>query len=326
MNLDDFSEKAKMIDKVLGSAISGNIPNLHDAMNYHLVTGGKRIRPLLAIMTCEALGGSEEQVLPFAAACELLHNWFLIHDDLEDCDIVRRDKPAVWVKYGMPHAINIGDYMAHKVFELILKSKEKGVKDEIIVKLFRETTEACLMTAEGQAMDMNMRNNNHPTEEEYLETIKHKTARYLTMPIVGGAIIAVRTDLTEKLVEFGMHLGLAFQVSDDILDLTEGKGRGETGRDIKEGKRSLLVVHCLNNCSKEEREKLLHILNKPVNETTHEDALYAKSLFEKYGSIKYAQEKAEQYSEKAKAIADSMPAKLRDVLYFFADYIVKRDK
>lgn len=326
IDINKFSEKAKLIDEELNDALRGDVPNLNDAINYHMGTGGKRIRPLLAIMACEALGAPVEQIIPFASACELMHNWFLVHDDIEDGDTVRRDKPSVWVKYGVPHAINVGDYMAHKVFELILKSKEKGVEDGMIVKLFKETVETALETAEGQALDINLRKNNSPSENEYLESIRRKTARYLTMPIIGAAIISRKDDLINDLVKFGTELGIAFQITDDILDLTEGKGRGETGRDIKEGKRSIMIVNCLSKCEKDEKEKILNILNKPATETTDEDIRYAKSLLEKYGSIKYAREKAEHHSEEAKAVADSMPPKLKEVLHFFAEYIVKRKK
>ncbi|MBI4162787.1 MAG: polyprenyl synthetase family protein [Candidatus Aenigmarchaeota archaeon] len=326
MNLDAFADKIMLVDNVLNESLRGEVPNLHDAIEYHMSTGGKRIRPLLAIMTCEALGGSVEQAVPFAAACELTHAWLLVHDDFQDGDRVRRNKPAVWVKYGAPHAVNIGDYMAHKVFQLILKCSYAGVKDAVVMKLINEAVETTLVTAEGQAMDMNLRANDSPTEEEYTKMVSAKTGRYLTMPIKGGALIAGIEYLSSRIAEFGTQLGLAFQITDDILDLTEGKGRGETGRDIKEGKRSMMVVHCIGKCTKDEREKLLQILNKPVEETTNDDVLYAKSLFEKYGSIKYAQEKAEHYSDKAKQIADSMPPKLREVLHFFADYIVKRKR
>lgn len=326
MNIEDFSDKTALIDKELDSALKGSIPNLHDAMHYHMGTGGKRVRPLLAILTCEALGGMEKQVVPFAAACELLHNWFLVHDDIEDGDRIRRNQPTVWVKYGMPHAINVGDYMAHKVFELLLKCKEHGASDAIISKLFKEVVDTTLRTAEGQAMDMNMRNSNSPTEDEYMKMVMGKTGRYLIMPIMGGAIIAGREDLSDKLIEFGKHIGPAFQIRDDVLDMTEGKGRNEIGRDIKEGKRSIMVVHCLQKATKQEKEELLDILNKPAEETNENDVDYAKSLFEKYGSIKYAQEKAEYLAEKAKDASAQLPEKLRQIMDFFADYIVKRKK
>jgi len=326
MRIEDFSDKTALIDKEIESVLKGSTPNLHDAMHYHMSTGGKRVRPLLAILTCEALGGLVEKVVPFAAACELLHNWFLIHDDIEDGDKIRRNQPTVWVKYGMSHAINTGDYMAHKVFELILRCKERGVDDTTITKLFRETVDTTLCTAEGQTMDMNMRSSNSPTEEDYMKMVMGKTGRYLIMPMMGGAIIAGREDLADKIIEFGKCIGPAFQIRDDILDLTEGKGRNEIGRDIKEGKRSMMVVHCLQKATKLQKEKLLGVLNKPIEKTTNDDVIYAKSLFEKYGSIEYATKRAEELAEKAKDVSAQLPEKLQQIMDFFADYLVKRVK
>jgi geranylgeranyl diphosphate synthase type I len=291
-----------------------------------MAAGGKRLRPLLAIMTYEALGGKDDKILPFAAACEVLHNWLLVHDDIEDGDKVRRDKPTVWVKYGLAHGINIGDFMAHKVFELILMSKEKGLSDDVVFRLLKAMTDTALRTSEGQALDMNLRNNINPTEKEYLESAIGKTARYLTVPMIGAAIVSGNDKLIPKLIEFGTYLGPAFQIADDILDLTEGKGRKEIGRDIKEGKRSILVVHCLSKCSKDEKTKLLSILSKPPEQTTDSDVTYVKKLFIKHGSIDYARKKADELTAKAKKTADSFNPKLREILYFFADYAVQRRK
>lgn len=319
-------EKGKLIDSVIEEVFKGDIHNLHDAIRYHMGTGGKRLRPLLAIVTYEALGGKDDKIVPFAAACEVLHNWILVHDDIEDGDRVRRDKPTVWVKYGLPHGVNVGDYMAHKVFELILKSSERGVSPENTFRLLRAMNETALRTAEGQTMDINLRASQNPTESQYLDMIIGKTAHYLTVPMVGGAILAKRDDLIPKLIEFGRSLGPAFQITDDVLDLTEGKGRGEVGRDIKEGKRSILVVHCLGKCSKDEKSKLLSILNKSPETTTEKEVLYAKSLFEKCGSIEYARSRTEEYTKKAKKVADGMPSKLRDILYAVCDYMLTRRK
>jgi geranylgeranyl pyrophosphate synthase len=319
-------EKGHLIDELLNEVLDGDIPNLHEAMRYHMGTGGKRLRPLLAITSYEALGGRDDKILPFAAACEVLHNWLLVHDDIEDGDRVRRSQPTVWVKYGLAHGVNTGDYMAHKVFELILKTADYGVKDDAIFRLLKAMNETALRTAEGQAMDINLRSSTNPSEQEYLSSVIGKTAHYLTVPIVGAAILAKNNELIPKIIEFGACLGPAFQIADDILDLTEGKGRGEIGRDIKEGKRSLLAVHCLNNCNSTEKKKLLMILGKPPEKTTKNEVLYIRDLFLKCGSISYAKAKAGEYAAKAKAVADEMPPKLRDVLYFFTDYAVHRKK
>jgi geranylgeranyl pyrophosphate synthase len=319
-------EKARLIDREIERVFpKEGVPNLNEAVWYHMGTGGKRLRPLLAIMTCEALGGKTDQIAPFAAACEVLHNWFLVHDDIEDGDKVRRDKPALWVKYGLAHGINAGDYMAQKVFELILLSQRKGVEEGKVFRLLEEMVKTSVKTAEGQTLDINLRDNKHPSEKDYMDMVTGKTAHYLTVPMVGGAIVANREDIIPYLIEFGSCIGPAFQIIDDVIDLTEGKGRGEIGRDVKEGKKSILVIHCLSKCSEEEKEKLLEILNKQPDDTTDEDVLYAKHLFEKHGSIEYARHKADQLKEKALNAVKKMP-ELQEILEFFAEYLVKRRK
>lgn len=268
--------RGRAIEKELEKAIPRKgTPNLNDAVWYHMDSGGKRVRPVLAILTCEALGGDTYKVMPFAAACELLHNWLLVHDDIEDGDRMRRDKPALWVKYGMAHGINVGDFMSLKVVELVLNS---SLDEKTKLALFGEIAETCVKTAEGQTMDMNLRSQRNPGEKDYMKMIELKTAWYLTLPMVGGAIVAGRTDLVPKIKEFGMKVGPAFQIADDLLDLTKGKGRGEIGSDVKEGKRSIMVVHCSSKSSGDERKRLFGVLDKTRENTTKEDIKYVKAL------------------------------------------------
>jgi len=303
------------------------VKNLNDAVWYHLDTGGKRLRPALAILTYKALKGDAEKIIPFACACEILHNWFLIHDDIEDGDVIRRNKETVWKKYGLAHGINVGDYMSEKVYEFILSLKDRGFEDKTVMRLLKEVVFTSIKTAEGQTRDMNLRNNNNPTEEEYMKTVKEKTAYYMTMPIVGAAILAgIDDEMIERIKNIGMKIGPAFQITDDILDLTEGKGRGDIGSDIREGKRSILVVHCSRLCNDEEREKLFSILNKPREETTQEDVLYVKSLFEKYGSVDYAKDTAKKLIEEAKEEIKKLPPELSEIMEAFANYMIERKK
>lgn len=328
MDVEELSrEVAPSIEAQIESVLPKNgIPNLNEAIWYHLETGGKKLRPLIGLLTCESLGGKRGEMLPFAASCELLHNWFLVHDDIEDGDKMRRNKPSLWIKYGLAHGINTGDYMAHKVFELIMKSREHGVGDEKTMKLLNIMIITALKTAEGQAMDISLRDNNFPEEKEYLDMVIGKTGHYFTVPMTGACIIAGREDLVPVIIEFGKNLGPSFQITDDVLDLTEGKGRNEIGRDIKEGKRSILVVHCLQKCSEREKEKLISILNKPPEQTTEEDVNYVKGLFYIYGSIEYAKKRAEEFAAEAKRIANTLPPKTAFVLNLFSDYIIQRRK
>ena len=173
---------------------------------------------------------------------------------------------------------------------------------------------------------MNLRENDNPSEEEYMKMVEMKTAWYLTLPMVGGAIIAGKPDLAEKIREFGMRIGPAFQITDDLLDLTKGKGRGEIGSDIREGKRSIMVVHCCSQCTRDERERLFEILNRPREETTKEDVEFVKGLFEKYGSIEYAKNRARSLNEESRRITSEMPERLREILDEFAEYLVERKR
>jgi geranylgeranyl pyrophosphate synthase len=321
-------EYGPIIDREIASVFQDGIPNLQDAVEYHLGTGGKKVRPLLAILTYRALSKKNDiaPILPFAAACELLHSWLLVHDDIEDGDKVRRDKPALWVKYGLAHGVNVGDYMAHKVFELIISSRKNGVDNDRIIQLIHAITETALRTAEGQTMDINLRASSSPSESNYLDMVIGKTAHYLTVPMIGAVIVSGHEKLVSMLIEYGKALGPAFQITDDLLDLTEGKGRGEIGRDIKEGKRSILIIHCLDRCDSREKKELLKVLDKSPESTTNDEVLFVKGLLEKHGSIEYARERAEEYTATANQIANRAPTELREILHFFADYSVKRRK
>jgi geranylgeranyl pyrophosphate synthase len=157
-----------------------------------------------------------------------------------------------------------------------------------------------------------------------MRMIEMKTAWYLTLPMVGGAIIAGRQDLAGSIKEFGMKVGPAFQIADDLLDLTKGKGRGETGSDIKEGKRSMMVVHCVSRCGEDERKRLFEILDAPRGKTKRGDVEYVRRLFEKYGSLDYARGRARSLVAGSKNISSSLPRELREILDGFAEYLVER--
>ncbi len=316
-------EESEGIEQEIGKVIrKAGIPNLHDAVWYHLEAGGKRLRPALAILVCKALGGTREQALPFAAACELFHNWLLVHDDLEDGDEIRRNRPAVWKKYGMAHAINIGDYMSEKVYEILLDSK--GMDDKTMLRLLREVAIVGVKTAEGQAKELNLRQRPTFMEKDYFEMVELKTGLYLALPITGGAIIAGASEnMIASLKEYGRYLGPAFQITDDLLDLTRGKGRGEIGCDIKEGKRTLMAIHTLSKCSESERETLLEILGRKRSKTGTEDVNFAIGLYKQYYSMQYCSQKALDLANKAKQSVKHIP-ELYPLLSELADYMVNR--
>ena len=195
-----------------------------DGLNYQFATGGKRLRPALCLLSCELFGGAPTRALPFAMATEILHNFLLIHDDIEDGDVMRRDKKTLWAEIGVPNALNVADFMIARAYGLITESKLPG---DTSLRLCRAFSHVLQRTVEGQALDINLRGEASVNLEPYYRIATLKTAYYLALPWVGGAMVAgAEEDSLEPLWKLGRRLGPAFQIRDDLIDLTEGKGRG----------------------------------------------------------------------------------------------------
>ncbi|RKY23114.1 MAG: hypothetical protein DRP79_09725 [Planctomycetota bacterium] len=295
-------------------------PHLNNAIRYHLATGGKRIRPVMCLLTCEQLGGEAERAVPFAVAAEILHNMFLLHDDVEDGDTVRRDRPTVWAEYGVANAVNCGDYMLARAYRVLADAYPGNAS---VFDLFTETLER---TIEGQALDINLRGPEHLSIEEYVRITELKTGYYLGFTMTGGAIIAgAARDVRSNLARLGRLLGPAFQIRDDIIDLTEGKGRGGMlGCDIREGKPSMLLASALAHCTLEEQSRLVGIMRKPREETTKDDVEWVIDLFNKYDALGFAQRYADDLIDQALHITDHVPFKDPEVIRSFFRHLSRR--
>ncbi|MDO8538311.1 MAG: polyprenyl synthetase family protein [archaeon] len=298
-------------------------PYLNDPIWHHMGGGGKRIRPAMCLMTCEALGGKTEDAMGFALATEILHNFFLLHDDIEDGDTMRRDIPTVWVKYGLSNGINSGDYMIPQAYKAILNSKIDSTKLKKMLDVFTMTYEK---TIEGQALDINSRAKENFSIEEYIKIITLKTSYYLVFTLVGGAIAAGADDkVIQKIWKLGENMGPAFQIRDDIIDLTEGKGRGgEIGCDIKESKPSILYAYVLNKANNEEKNKLLEIMKKERNAKTQQEVDWIIKLYKKYDAIEFAQNYADNLTKEAYKAIDEIPLKNKQIFHDIARFISER--
>ncbi len=297
---------------------------LSEGARYQLPSGGKRLRPALCLLACEGLGGNPDDALPFACASEILHNLFLLHDDIEDGDRLRRNRETLWVRYGIANAINIGDFMAAKAYLILLRSP---VSPAVLAEMVRVFSETYLTTTLGQALDINLRAASDLTVTRYLEIVSLKTARYLAYNMVGGALVAgAGPQVTARLWDLGEALGPAFQIQDDLLDMTAGKGRGgEIGCDIREGKPTLFLAHVLgSNVAEEERERLRATLAKPREETTAEDVAWTIALYERTGAVAFARRTAETLAAKAAACLEDLPFKNKRVFAEIARYVIAR--
>lgn len=300
---------------------------LYDAMEYVFSTGGKKLRSALCLLTCETLGGDSTKAISFATAIEIIHNASLVHDDLEDGDKIRRNLPTVWTKYGIPQGINIGDGLIFKAYECLLSSK-KFLSEEQVLKLAEMFTNSLVTLVEGQNMEFDFRNRDDVRKDEYVEMAEKKAGVLIGLSLSSGALIADKPDnLQSDLMEYGKKIGLAFQIRDDILNLfgknTEyGK---EIGNDIKEGKRTLIVIDCLNKCKDDEKEKLLQILKRERNKVTKDEVQFAIDLMEKYNSKESASNYAKEIINEANNILNKINNdKLKDVLNKLSNFMIER--
>jgi geranylgeranyl diphosphate synthase, type I len=313
------------IDQEIEKALANVDPfDLRDASQHLIMAGGKKLRPTLVILSCEAVGGDPTFALKTAAAMELIHTFSLIHDDIMDQDEKRRGKPAVHVLWGDPMAILAGDTLFSKAFETVLRSEENMVSSTRILPTLSIVVDSCIKICEGQALDMGFAQRLDVQESEYMLMIYKKTAALIGAATKAGAILGGGTpEQINALAEFGRLIGMAFQIQDDYLDVAsqeEDLGK-PVGSDIVEGKMTLLVVHALSKASIDDRNLLLSILQAGEEENVPR----ALEILEKYGSIHYAWEVAQKDVNQAKKllnVLEDSPAK--NALLKIADFVVER--
>ena len=209
---------------------------------------GKRLRPLLCLLACEACGGDWHKAAPAAAAIELLHNFSLIHDDIEDTSPRRRHRPTVWSLWGQAQAINVGDGLFAISRLALQRLADRGISPQKIVVAFRIMDQTCLYLTEGQYLDLGFEQTDRVTVDMYLEMIGKKTGALMSCATQLGALLGTDDErLVEGYAEFGYELGLLFQIVDDMLGIWgagEATGKG-VGEDIVSKKKSLPVIYAL---------------------------------------------------------------------------------
>jgi geranylgeranyl diphosphate synthase type I len=297
--------------------------NLKAAMAHYPAAGGKRLRPLLSTIACEAVGGKADSAIPFGVALEIVHNFTLVHDDVMDEDDTRRGIKTVHAQFGVPEAILSGDALFARAFEVALDS---DVDDGSLVRLVDILAKSVRLLAEGQQMDMDFEDSKTVTSDQYMKMIELKTAVLYSAAARGGAIVGGASDRQEDaLAEYGRLMGLGFQIWDDVLDLesTQESFGKPVLNDIRNGKKTLIVVEALEDLEGPERFEFLSILGK--KKATKAQLERARDILDDVGAIehvtKVADDLIKQAKDRLKAIKDS-PHK-KDLLAF-ADYMVRR--
>lgn len=325
-----LAQARERIDAFLRAELHGRaLPGISVGMEYQLGTGGKRLRPALALWLGEALGAAGSAVLPFAAAVELLHNVFLIHDDIEDGDTFRRGEPTLWAHIGIEEALNVSDFLLAEAYRLVGST---GQSAAVSVELFRNFSDTFRITVEGQALDLAYRASPDFTLQLYEDIIVRKTGRYLALGWVGAALIAQQpAQQAARFWEVGEALGPAFQIRDDVLDLSDGKGRGgDVACDLREGKPSILVALALQSdaVSAAAKQELVDTLRTPREETTDQQIAAAIALFEQCGAIATATTEAHRRAAQGIQVIEKieyLPGEVVETFRAIARYLVDRE-
>ena len=297
------------IDRLMRDCVRqacGDNQVLREMLEYHLETGGKRLRAMAPVLVFLSRGLDPAEIYSFSACCELLHNATLVHDDLQDGDRQRRGRDTVWTRWGAAQAINAGDALflvAQLAMERLTQDEERVGR---VRRLFNRGT---LDVIGGQTLEFEMKGLDRPTLESYFRMVEGKTSALFSLPLHGAAILAGATDdECSALAEASRHLGVLFQVQDDVLDLYGDKGRGEVGNDIREGKMSAMAVHALNNASPGEAFRVLEILRADRDQTGPDDVLFAIDLFATLGSLDFALDETARRTRAASEAVSAHPA------------------
>jgi geranylgeranyl diphosphate synthase type II len=305
-------------------------------MRDYPMRGGKRLRPAFCMLSCEAFGGNPTKSVRTATGLEVFQNWALIHDDIEDDSEMRRGKPCLHRIYGIPLAVNAGDGLHAKMWEILFDNRDL-LGDELTFRILDEFKKLCMETVEGQAMELGWIVNKRfdLTEEDYYQMVIKKTSWYtIITPFRSGAIIAgAEGEVLDKLVEFGTKLGIAFQIQDDLLNLVgeESKYGKEIAGDIAEGKRTLMLIDMLNSCSYAERDKVTKTMSKDRLAKTKDEMQYVLDLMKKYRSIDQGKKKAKEFASESKHILNEYIAPefksetAANAISELVDFVIKRE-
>ena len=259
------------------------------------------LRPTLCLLTCEAVGGDWHNALAAAAAVELLHNFSLIHDDIEDKSQERRRRPTVWGIWGQAQGINAGDAMLALSQLALLRLQEKGITWDKIVLASQLLSQTCLELCEGQFLDIEYEGHLDITIDDYLNMADKKTARLFQCSVHLGAFLGTDSqEIVQPLCSFGRNLGLGYQIRNDLMDIW---GEERLCADLKQKKKTLPMVYALEKAKEEEKERLLQIYGQ--GKISAKDIKIVLYLLDSLGARSYGEQMIEQYHRQALQELDS---------------------
>lgn len=318
----DFSKVLNEKKPMIYNKILEYLPHRYPQEYYDIVRDyperqGKYFRPVLVLLANEMFGGREEDALLTAAAMQTSEDFILIHDDIEDHSEERRGKPCLHKVYGFEISLNAGDSL-HVLMWKMLTDNVRILGLERATRILSCMSDILLQTFEGQYLDLSWiaTNKLDLVERDYYEMVDRKAGAYSVYgPLQLGAITANATeDEVRSIKEWGIPMGRAYMIYDDFLNIKGVKqsyGK-EIGGDILEGKRTLILIHLLKNCTSTERKSISKIYAKKREEKTEKEKSYVMMLMEKYGSIDYAHQKSLEFADMARRIFDRKTSHIDD--------------
>lgn len=316
-----YESERKKINKILSEALKHRKPySLYEPSSYILNSGGKRLRPLLVLLSAKAVGGEFKNCYNAAAAVEMLHNFTLVHDDIMDNADKRRGRLTLHKKYNQNTAILAGDSLLSIAYEYLLKDCNGNAKD--VISSF---TQGLIEVCEGQSLDTDFESRKNVALSEYITMIKKKTAAMAEMCCRIGALLGGgRKSQVNALSSYGLNLGIAFQIQDDLLDISaDEKEFGKAiGGDLVEGKKTFLFLEALEKSKGEDRKKLLRVVqNKGIRKN---QVMVYKLIYEKLGVLDDARKEIRAYTQKALKSINLLEEENKKIFKWLADSLIHR--
>lgn len=320
-----FEELNKKINEQILKFIPQNkLQLLYEPFNYIISSGGKRIRPVLTMLSCGACGANTDEALEAALAIEILHNFTLVHDDIMDKSPLRRGNETIHNKWNEETAILTGDIMVGYSYRLL----QSYINHQRASKIFYIFTNALIEVCEGQALDMEFNNRQDVTKEDYLLMIRKKTAEILIACTTIGAHIAnAEENEIIALKEYALNLGLGFQLQDDILDLYANKAElgKRIGQDIIEGKKTYLIILAKELANNKNDRQLIDLFMQN-NGLSEEFIPQMQELIKRVGAFDKSKEVADYYFNKASKSIDVLKQnQYTDNLFWLLESLKKRN-
>ena len=312
-----IEEELKRVEEQFEAHLITETPLIHKVAKYVISSGGKRIRPILLIVSAKICGYKGVSHISLASVIEFIHTATLLHDDVVDNAPLRRGKSSANMVFGNEASVLVGDYLFAKSFKIL-----SALNNSEIIKAYSDAT---TLMAEGEVKELVKTADVKTTEEDYLDIIIKKTAVLFACASQAGAIISGKeNDCIKNLYDYGLNIGIAFQLMDDALDYISDEEFGKfIGNDLKEGKLTLPLIHAMERADKKEKDIISKIIYK--KKLTAKDLKTVLGLVKSYGSIDYTILKAKEAVEKAKNNLNAFPdSEHKTSLIDIANYTIER--